>query len=99
MEKTFFFKFYSAFNVTFYVFICFHLVALTVALKLRFAISSHAINTQLDIFKRDFTKPSFKHAKKNIFRSVAFLYSLSKYFLISKLFLPSERIISSFMSY
>ena len=33
-------------------------------------------NTRLDIFKRDFANLSFKHAK-NIFPSVAFLYSLS----------------------
>ena len=78
MEKTGFLDLYSDGNVTFYVFVCFHLVAYNVALKCRFGVSSHAINTQDEIFKRDFTKPSFKHAKI-IFLSVAFLYSLSIY--------------------
>ena len=76
MEKTGFLDLSSDVNVTFYVFKCFHLVALNVALKSRFGISSQATNTQLEIYKRYFTKPSFKHAK-NIFSSVAFLYSLS----------------------
>ena len=76
MEKTGFLAIYSDVNVTFFVFICFHLVALNVAFKRRFGISSYAINTQLEIFKRDFTKQLFKHAKI-IFPFVAFLYSLS----------------------
>ena len=62
--------------------------------KSRFGISSHAINTQLDIFKRDFTKPSFKHAKI-IFPSVAFLYSLSIEFILI-IFLITLRLYSKF---
>ena len=76
MENTECLDLYSDVNVTFYVFKCFHLVALNVALKWCIGISSQAISTQLEIFQRYFTKPSFKHAK-NIFSSVAFLYSLS----------------------
>ena len=75
MQKTGFLDLYSDVHVTFYVFICFNLVAKNVALKWRFSISSHAINTQLEIVKRDFTKQSLKHAKI-IFPYVAFLYSL-----------------------
>ena len=82
--KTGFLDIHSDINITFYVFICFHPVALNVALKWRFGISSHAIKTQLEIFKTDFTKPSFKHAKV-IFPSAAFLYSLS-ILIVSRMF-------------
>ena len=45
------------------------------SVKLTFFISLHAANTQLDISKNDFIKPSFNHAKI-IFPS-EFLFSFS----------------------
>ena len=76
MEKTGFLDLYSDVNVTFYVFM-FSSCSVKCSVKMTLW-SSHALNSQLEIFTRDFTKPSFKHTK-NIFPSVAFLYSLSIY--------------------
>ena len=66
MQKTGFLDIDSDVNVIFYVFICFYLVALNEALKWRFGISSHAINTPIEIFEGDYTKPSFDPAKKSV---------------------------------
>ena len=88
MEKTGFLDLYSDVNVIFNVAIFFSSCSEICKVKWRFGISSQTINTHLEIFKRDFTKPSFKHSKI-IFVSVAFLFSLS---ILIRLFVLQENV-------
>ena len=76
MQKTGFRDLYSEVHVTCYVS---YVSPCSVDSSVKKVISSHATNTQLDISKKVFIKPSFNHAKI-IFPSVAFLFSLSIYY-------------------
>ena len=71
-----FFIFTQTFTSYFTFVMVFHIAALILSLKLRFRISSLAMNSQQDISKKDFIKTSYSYAKFT-FSSVAYLYSLS----------------------
>ena len=75
MENTRFLDLYSDVNVTFYVFICFHFVALNEALNFTFWYFITCYKYSIRNFQKIFHQTVMKHVKI-IVLSVAFFYSL-----------------------